>query len=130
MDGLALNWRIHVGAVFFVIAATAKAAATPGCEPLTPAGLANVAHAHGGELELIFFSSWCTSCRSHLTATHSAETILIGTFDKKERLDDVIATLAVKTPCFFDQGIADFLGVNQLPTVLRWSAKNSKKPHD
>lgn len=111
--------RIILAAATVFISATAAA----DCESLAPAGLDTLAAKKGGELELIFFASWCWSCREHLTQKHGPNTILIGAFDKKERLEATLKALGVTTPCFADDGVADALGVSELPKVMIFHAK-------
>jgi hypothetical protein len=115
-----------------VIAALLLAAAAA-CPPLTPAGLAAEAHARGGEVTLVFFASWCASCKEHLTAKHDWRTLLIGSFDKPERLTEVVTALKPDAPCFTDAGIAAALGVSALPVVVPYrtsGASSGARPRD
>ncbi len=107
------------GALFLLLAAASTARAD--CPDLDPPALAALARAKGAPLELVFFASWCAACKEHLTAAHGPGTILIGAFDKRERIEAVAAALAVKSPCYVDRGVAEALGVVSLPKTLSWS---------
>jgi len=72
-----------------------------------------------GERELIFFATWCSECASHIKKPHGSETILVSTFDEKGRAEAVLKRLGIETPCFTDDGIAQSLGVREVPAQRR-----------
>jgi len=115
------KWKTRVAALSTLVLALGKAqAAAPSCPRLAPKDLPALAAAHGGQLELVFFASWCTACKPHLTARHNGHTVLVGSFDKAERLEQVIHVLKPDAPCYLDNGITTALGVASLPKVVVW----------
>lgn len=91
------------------------------CPPLDKAGLDKLASGRKAPLDVIFFASWCSSCKDHLAAKHGENTVLIGVFDKKERIEATVASLGVKTACYFDEGgITDALKIKSLPMQIRY----------
>lgn len=97
-------------------AATSATSAAVQCEPLTPAELAQRMRASNApSFQLIFFSSWCSDCAVHLKKLENNKTILVGTFDKRERIEKIVAKLGLKNPCFMNSGLAERLGVKVVP---------------
>jgi hypothetical protein len=91
------------------------------CPPLTPDELPRRAKERGAPLEIVFFASWCSACKEHLTAAHGARTLVVGTFDKPARIEAVATGLGVKAACFTDAGVAASLGVSSLPKIVLWT---------
>jgi len=111
------RWKVRAGALALMLGSVPAAAQ---CPRLAPKDLPALATARGGQLELVFFASWCTACKAHLTAHHSGHTVLIGSFDKAERLEQVIRVLKPNAPCYLDDGITAALGIASLPKVVAW----------
>ncbi len=93
------------------------------CPRLNPAMLDEITANRGGKVKIVFFASWCAACKEHLTEKTTGPTILVGAFDKRERLEEVIQVLGVKTECYTDDGVADALGVNALPRTVDYGVK-------
>lgn len=103
---------------------TAPAIADEGkCPRMTPSMLDEITANRGGKVKVIFFASWCSACKDELTAKPMGPTILIGAFDKRERLEEVVQTLGVKTECYTDDGVAEFLGIKSLPASVAYGVK-------
>lgn len=85
------------------------------CPKLSPKMLDELTENRGGKLKVIFFASWCSACKDHLLAKTDGPTILVGVFDKRERLEEVVQSLKLKTECYTDDGVADALGIKSLP---------------
>lgn len=97
------------------------AAAVAHCAPLRPEGLAELAKARGGQVKLVFFSSWCVACKGSLEAAQTdKDAVVVGSFDKRERLEEIIGALQIKAPCFVDEGVTERLGVSSLPASVVW----------
>ena len=67
--------------------------------------------------EIIFFASWCSSCRSHIENA-SESSVLVAVFDTEENANAVnAATNLKKRPCFWaqDQSISTEYKVGELP---------------
>lgn len=88
------------------------------CSPLTPAALAErLQNEPSKSLAVVFFSAWCSDCAVHLKSLKNANTLLIGAFDKKERVEKIVQKLGLKNPCFTDAGVAARLGVKVVPAT-------------
>ena len=87
------------------------------CPRIDPKMLDELTANRGGKVKLVFFASWCAACKEHLTAKPQGPTLLVGVFDKRERLEEVVQALGVKTECYTDDGVADALGVSALPAT-------------
>lgn len=104
-----------------VLLAADAASAAALCPELDPAGLAALARDRGGEVEVVFFASWCAACKEHLTAAHGERTIVVGAFDKRERIDAVATALGLERRCYFDKGLAEQLKVAKLPATIKFT---------
>ncbi len=92
------------------------------CPILKPEGLRDLL-GKNESVRLVFFSSWCGSCREHLTAIRQDEkqTYFIGTFDSQERVTQAVQTLRKSlVRCYWDQEhkVAKFLGISEVPVEL------------
>ncbi len=96
------------------------------CPRINPKMLDELTANRGGNVTLVFFASWCAACKEHLTETPRGPTLLIGVFDKRERLEEVVQTLGVKTECYTDDGVADELGVSALPAKRSYGVTLNK----
>lgn len=110
--------------IALLLSAASPARADEGkCPRITPKMLDELTANRGGKLKVVFFASWCSACKPHLTETPVGPTILVGAFDKRERLEQVIQALGVKTECYTDDGVADALGINALPATVSYGVK-------
>jgi hypothetical protein len=101
----------------------------PQCPPLDRAGLMRLLEASPEkELQLVFFSGWCSDCAAHLKNLNNPNTILIGTFDKQPRIEKVVGKLKLSNPCFTDAGIGKILDVKTVPTERRLTLESLQKP--
>lgn len=95
------------------------------CMPLTPSGLAKLIETQRERtLQVVFFSSWCSDCAAHLKALKNTNEILIGAFDKRERIEKVVGKLGLKNPCYMDSGITARLGIKVVPASRLLSEKD------
>lgn len=116
MDGSVVKTAL-LTAIVFIFSSAAQAA----CKDLTMADLPRIARERGSPLELVFFATWCSACKEHLTKKHGTNALFVGSFDKRERIEAVAEALKLQGPCFFDQGVSEALGVVSLPRTITWS---------
>lgn len=67
---------------------------------------------------VIFFASWCPSCREHLVHSNPKKDLLIATFDEKKQAEKALVALNTSTPCLLDDGIAKELKILDVPFTL------------
>jgi hypothetical protein len=112
-----MKWLLTV---LFASCCTAYADHGTSCPPLDRAQLQRLFTASlSSPLQLIFFSSWCSDCASHLkqlTTDEHKDKILVGTFDKQPRIEKVVSRLGLKQKCFTDSGLGKILKVSTVPT--------------
>ncbi|MBM3383240.1 MAG: hypothetical protein FJY29_12515 [Betaproteobacteria bacterium] len=90
------------------------------CPPLDRAGLLNLVQASPNkELQLVFFSGWCSECAVHLNNLNNQTAVLVGIFDKQPRIEKVVGKLKLANPCYTDSGIGKILDVKTVPTERR-----------
>jgi hypothetical protein len=75
------------------------------------------------QTKVIFFASWCSSCKDHLLSKHPEGTILVATFDERTAAETVINKLNISIPCFSDDGIASHYKIDSLPAEITVSRK-------
>src|SRR5690606_33037316 len=70
-----------------------------------------------GQVHLIFFSSWCSSCADKLTATYEDKTVVVGTMDSPDNIERVFAFSQSSFPCYYDtqERLSQSLGIKSLP---------------
>ena len=73
-----------------------------------------------GEVELVFFASWCASCKEHLTETHAKNVVFIAAFDEQKRAEKVLDSFQVTSRCFTSDDSASTLSVRSLPAKLKY----------
>ena len=86
------------------------------CPPLTPSGLEQMAR-KSGELRLIFFASWCGECQKNLTTSQPPGTLFIAAFDERQAAEKVANKMGLSSPCYLDDGVAEKLEINGVPSV-------------
>jgi len=120
LNELRLDWIRNFLAIPLLIllfsAFTSAQAFGKTCTPLTPSGLAKLIETQRDRtLQVVFFSSWCSDCAVHLKSLKNTDEILIGAFDKRERIEKVVGKLGLKNPCYMDSGITARLGIKVVP---------------
>lgn len=90
------------------------------CPPLDRTGLIKLLEASPQrELQLVFFSGWCSECAVHLKNLNNPNSVLIGTFDKQPRIEKVVGKMKLSNPCFTDSGIGKILDIKTVPAERR-----------
>lgn len=92
------------------------------CPPLTFKQLEQklVTEAAKQEVEIIFFASWCVSCKQNFLDTGPTKRIFIASFDQASDAELVIERFKIKDPCYIDNGITAAFKIESLPYRLRW----------
>lgn len=72
------------------------------------------------EIEVIFFASWCVSCKQSFLESNPGKRIFIASFDHASDADLVIKRFKIHDPCYMDDGITTALKVKSLPNRMRW----------
>lgn len=87
------------------------------CPPITVAELKKlVSQSPTQRLRLVFFSSWCSDCAGHLKKIKPSDSlVVIGAFDKRERIEKVVTHLKLSQPCYTDAGVGKLLKVTVVP---------------
>lgn len=86
------------------------------CQPLSAATLERWQQQQNAPDHVVFFASWCVSCRDAMTRPRAGTTVLIGMFDEPQNLERVYVSSGASHPCFIDDGTAEqFFGVKSLP---------------
>lgn len=117
---LALTTALSISAPFFCGVSRASHVnplASPHCEAGGMNRLKKIA-AEGHTTSVIFFASWCPSCREHLEHSNPEKDLLIATFDEKNQAERALAALKISTPCLLDDGIAKELKILDVPFIL------------
>lgn len=92
------------------------------CTELSPALLDEIVKKEG-EKKLVFFSSWCSTCKDHLRPDAPQNTMFIGVFDKVERAQSALNKFVPGRKCYFDSGVAKKLGVKVVPAERVYSLR-------
>lgn len=74
-----------------------------------------------GEISIVFFASWCVSCKPHLEQKHGEDTVFVAVFDEQERAEKVLRSFSVERLCFTSDGIGEALEVRSLPATRKIS---------
>lgn len=93
------------------------------CAPMTLAQFQEQLKKEPAE-ELIFFASWCASCKKHLVPEQVAKSYFIATFDEEAAATKAFTAFLGKDAlkrCIFDQdgSIAAAHGIKSLPAVSK-----------
>ncbi|MGE0174946.1 MAG: TlpA family protein disulfide reductase [Oligoflexales bacterium] len=70
-----------------------------------------------GKVKLVFFASWCVSCKPHLLEPHDKKTVFVAAFDEEQRAEKVLKAFSVEGLCFTSDDTAQKLGVTALPAT-------------
>jgi hypothetical protein len=76
-----------------------------------------------GDIELIFFASWCSSCAENLAKGPSHRHLYVAAFDEPGLADEVARKFGLGKACRFDTDVAKRLGVSSLP-ARKWVRKS------
>ena len=81
--------------------------------------------------QLVFFASWCLSCRIHLRPDLLKTSYFIAVFDEQKAADQAFKTVLGATNlsrCLWDQdgSIAEFYSVKSLPATRPMMGKNPR----
>ncbi len=108
--------KFNMGVFFLALAMASQAIGE--CQEMTLAALKAQKET---PIQLVFFASWCLSCKDHLEALKSAKnTYFIASYDRKDKAEDVLKFLNMeKVPCIYDKGntFSEYFGVNELPAI-------------
>jgi thiol-disulfide isomerase/thioredoxin len=93
------------------------------CAPMTYAQFQEQFKKESAE-ELVFFASWCASCKKHLVTEALAKSYFIAAFDEQPAATKAFTAFLGAEQlkrCIFDQdgSIAAAYGVKSLPAVVR-----------
>ena len=99
-----------------LLALPAHAAA---CPKLNRAGLMQLLKTRK-HAKVVFFASWCESCRPHLQASDPKHDLAIALYDDPKPASRALRSLNVQTPCYTDDGIAKSLQIESLPAAFAW----------
>lgn len=72
-----------------------------------------------GDVNIVFFASWCSSCAPSLEGKQPDNTIYVAAFDERTAAEAVAAKFGLTKPCYTDKGVAELLGVKALPAKRR-----------
>jgi hypothetical protein len=91
------------------------------CQGMTAAGLQEQLRKEAAE-QLVFFASWCASCKKHLTPDQVAGSYFIAVFDEEAAARKAFTAFLGESNlgrCVFDQdgSIAAAYGVKSVPVV-------------
>jgi hypothetical protein len=91
------------------------------CQVMTAKELQDLLRKEPAE-QLVFFASWCASCKKHLTPAEAARSYFIAAFDEEAAARKAFTAFlgeAQLRRCIFDQdgSIAAAYGVKSLPVV-------------
>lgn len=73
--------------------------------------------AGSGDTKIIFFASWCSSCKEHLEKPQAANTIFVAAFDEPLRAEKVLQSFNVSNRCFWSDDVARHFNVRSLPAT-------------
>lgn len=73
-----------------------------------------------GQTELVFFASWCSSCKESLSKTYSNPVLFISVFDEKADSERVLKHFVKDATCYFSKDINKHFGVKALPMTLKY----------
>lgn len=70
--------------------------------------------------KLMFFSSWCSDCLSHLKSSEAEGVILVAAFDKQQKAEKTLDKLKIRARvCVFDNGLARHYGIKTVPAEVQ-----------
>jgi thiol-disulfide isomerase/thioredoxin len=93
------------------------------CAPMTYAQFQEQLKKEPAE-ELVFFASWCASCKKHLVPEQVAKSYFIASFDEEAAANKAFTAFLGKDAlvrCIFDQdgSIAAAHGIKSLPAISK-----------
>jgi thiol-disulfide isomerase/thioredoxin len=73
-----------------------------------------------GSTELVFFASWCSSCKESLSKTYATPVLFISVFDEKADSERVLKHFVKDATCYFSKDIDKHFKVKTLPMSLKY----------
>ena len=73
-----------------------------------------------GPTELVFFASWCSSCKDSITKSYSTPVVFISVFDEKSDSERVLSHFVQNATCYFSKDIEKNFGIKALPKSLKY----------
>jgi hypothetical protein len=71
-----------------------------------------------GSTDVVFFASWCSSCKDQLKKDHKGNVIFISIFDEKSDSERVLNFFRPEATCYFSKEIEKELKIKSLPKTL------------
>ena len=71
-----------------------------------------------GSTEVVFFASWCSSCKDHLRQDFKGNVIFISIFDERSDSERVLNFFKPSATCYFSKEIDKELKIKSLPKTL------------
>ena len=72
-----------------------------------------------GATDVVFFASWCSSCKEHLKKEYKENVIFISLFDEKKDSERVLKHFKPNATCYFSVEIEKELKIKSLPRTLK-----------
>ncbi len=126
-----MSMRIFIAALMALLASPSWGA----CFPIPPhikPDVENFTQAfpdlQPGNYTVIFFATWCPSCKDTLKQHQGPDTILIGTWDKPEKIERAHLMFGGKSLCYFDaEGLwLKVFGGTEIPHTSRIKKEGHK----
>ncbi|MFK7873699.1 MAG: TlpA family protein disulfide reductase [Oligoflexales bacterium] len=81
--------------------------------------------------EVVFFASWCASCKPHLIQATSPRSVVIATYDTRQEAERVLDFLGIQStiPCFIDHDgkLREKFKIQSLPRKIMLSDQSALK---
>ena len=72
-----------------------------------------------GPTDVVFFASWCSSCKEHLKTEYKTNVIFISLFDEKNDSERVLKHFKPNATCYFSDDIEKELKIKSLPKTIQ-----------
>lgn len=106
-----------LAALLLATATATSAKPAPTCPPMSLAALEGSLKGKG-ETKVVFFASWCATCKDSLEKSYPDGTVFVAAFDERDAAEAVASRYKLAHVCYTDEGsIAKGLGVTGLPAV-------------
>jgi hypothetical protein len=118
MATMATKWiGVWLGVLLFSMTSFAQEQdRSVGCRPLAPAAVDAWLQT---KRKLVFFASWCGSCKEHLQlARTEPDTGLVLVFDQVDQGNGVLRALGLKNECVTSPELVRRFGVEALPRAV------------
>ena len=74
-----------------------------------------------GPTDVVFFASWCSSCKEHLKTDYKENVIFISLFDEKIASERVLKHFKPNATCYFSVEIEKELKIKSLPKTIKFT---------